>query len=199
MTNDLVRQSYNKAAENYASNRNQFDNLKYLERLNEFLSPNSLILDIGCGAGKPVDSFLVSKGHRVTGIDLSEKMIELAKQNVPQAEYKVADMTELKRGEYEVDAVVSFYAIFHTPRETHQELFHKIHSFLSPSGFLLITMGSDEWEGKESNFHGAEMFWSHYDARKNRELVENAEFEVLLDEIDTAGGERHQVILARKR
>lgn len=198
MNNDFVKQGYNKAAENYASKRVQFKNNKYLEKLNELLPPHSRILDIGCGAGKPVDSFFVSKGHTVTGIDISEKMIELAKQNVPQAEYKVEDMTELKDGEYNVNAVVSFYAIFHTPRKTHQELLHKINSFLTATGYLLITMGSSEWEGKEADFHEAEMFWSHFDSRKNRELVEKAGFEVLVDEIDGTGGEKHQVILARK-
>lgn len=125
-------------------------------------------------------------------------MIELAKQNVPEAEYKVEDMTNLKNGEYTVDAVVSFYAIFHTPRETHQELLHKIHSFLSKPGYLLITMGSTEWEGKERDFHGTEMYWSHYDSEKNRELVEKAGFEILIDEIDGTGNEKHQVILAKK-
>ena len=108
-------------------------------------------------------------------------MIELAKQNVPEAEYKVEDMTHLKNGEYKIDAVVSFYAIFHTPSETHQELLHKINSFLNQSGYLLITIGSSEWEGKEQDFHGAEMFWSHYDSRKNREMVEEAGFEIIVD------------------
>ncbi len=198
MTNDFVEQGYNKAAEDYASKRNQFENNKYLERLSVFLLPHSRILDIGCGAGKPVDSFFISKGHTVIGIDISEKMIELAKQNVPQAEYKVEDMSKFKDSEYRVNAVVSFYAIFHTPRETHQELFRKINSFLTPSGYLLITMGSSEWEGKEPNFHGVEMFWSHFDLKKNRELVEKAEFEILVDEIDDTGREKHQVILAKK-
>jgi len=32
-------------------------------------------------------------------------------------------MSELKKDEYKVDAVVSFYAIFHTPRDKHLELF----------------------------------------------------------------------------
>lgn len=42
------------------------------------------------------------------------------------------------------------------------------------------------------------MFWSHCDSQKNREIVEKAGFEVVLDEIDTSGEEKHQVIIARK-
>lgn len=199
MLNDFVKQGYNKVAENYAMGRSQFKSDIYLDKLNSLLAPHSTVLDIGCGAGKPVDSYFVSKGHKVIGIDISEKMIELAKKNVPKGEYKVTDMSELQKGEYFVDAVVSFYSIFHTPREKHQLLLNKINSFLPKGGLLLITMGSSEWEGKEENFFGAEMFWSHYGSEKNTEIVKNAGFEVVLDKIDTAGNERHQVLLAKKK
>jgi cyclopropane fatty-acyl-phospholipid synthase-like methyltransferase len=199
VTNDFVRQGFNRIAKEYDVTRNQTENNVYLDKLNSLLTPNSRILDIGCGAGLPIDRYFVDKGHALTGIDISEKMIELAQSHVPEADYKVEDMSDLQMGEYQVDAVVSFYAIFHILRETHQELFHAINSLLPHGGYLLITMASSEWEGIEENFHGTEMFWSHYGTKKNRELVEGAGFEILLDTIDGVGGEHHQVILARKR
>lgn len=198
MTNDFVKQGYNKIAEDYDATRDQFENNKYLDKLNFLLNPHSQILDIGCGAGKPVDCYFVNKGHNILGIDISENMIKLAKQNVPLAEYKVEDMSRLQVGEYHVDAIVSFYAIFHTSRETHAVLLKKISSFLLTSGLILISMGSSEWEGKEQDFHGTEMFWSHFDAKTNSQLVMNAGFEILLDEIDGTSNEKHQIILARK-
>lgn len=199
MSNDFVKTQYNKLAENYLAGRDQFKNDIYLEKLNEVLSPKSHILDVGCGAGVPIDQYFIQKGHQVTGIDISEKQIELAKNNVPQAEYKVEDMSDLTFGEYTVDAVVSFYAIFHTKRESHQEILKKIASFLKKDGYLLITMGASEWEGKEKNFFGGEMEWSHYGKDQNITLVENAGFEIILSEIDTSGGENHLVILAKKK
>lgn len=198
MNSTLVKQGYNKAAEHYASERNQFKNDKFLEHLNRLLSPKSHILDIGCGAGKPVDRFFVERGHIVTGIDLSEKMIDLARKNVPEAHYSVRDMSELITGEFQVDAIVSFYAIFHIPREQHQTLFKKMNSFLPKFGLILVSMGSSEWVGKEENFHGAEMYWSHYGADKNTELVINAGFELVLNQIDDTGGEKHQILIAKK-
>lgn len=198
MSNDFVKQNYNKVAENYDRGRDQFESDIYLKKLNSLLSPHSVILDIGCGTGKPVDTFLVNKGHIIIGIDISEKMIEFAKTNVPSGDYKVADMSELRTREYTVDAVVSFYAIFHTRREAHQELLNKISSFLPKGGLLLITMGSSDYEGKESNFFGGEMLWSHYNSKKNTEIVKKANFEILMNTIDTSRNERHQVILARK-
>lgn len=198
MNNDLVKKSYNKSAEKYLSQRDQFKNIKYLEKLNELLKPSSLILDIGCGAGKPIDEWLIIKGHKVIGIDISEKQIQLAKKNVPQGKFKVEDMSDLQTKEYQVDALVSFYAIFHTPRETHQSLFKKIASFLQKDCLILVTMGAGEWEGKEQDFHGAEMYWSHYGVDKNRKIIQNAGFKILLDEIDEGVNERHQVVIAKK-
>lgn len=198
MSNDDVRQGYNKVADEYLKQRDQFTNNKYLDKLAELLPKSATVLDVGCGAGVPIDSYLINKGYKVIGIDISEKQIELAKKNNPQGEYKVQDMSKLNGGEYEVDAVVSFYAIFHTKRETHLDLLKKINSFLPKNGYLLITMGSSDWEGKEDDFYGGTMEWSHYNADKNRELVKRSGFEIIFDEIDTSGEEKHLVILAKK-
>lgn len=197
--NDLVKFGYNKVAETYLSNRDQFSNNKYLEKLTELLKPGATVLDIGCGSGVPVDKYLVDKGFKVIGIDFSEKQIELAKKNVPQAAFEVEDMMELKMDEYQVDAVVAFYAISHTPRETHQDLFNKINSFLPKGGLVLVTMGIGDYEGLEDDFHGVKMWWSHYGADKNIEIVKKAGFEILFSEIDDSGGESHLIILAKKK
>ncbi len=117
---------------------------------------------------------------------------------MPQGIYAVKDMSELQSGEYQVDAVIFFYAIFHLPKEVHQELFRKFNSFLRPGGLILVTMGSSEWEGEEDDFHGTRMYWSHYGPEKNREIIKEAGFNIIFDEIDTSSGERHQVILSEK-
>lgn len=194
---DLVRKGYDKIATRYMLVRKQYVNHRYLERLNNLLRPGSAILDLGCGAGKPIDRFFIDNGHNVIGVDISKKQIKLAKTNVPEARYTVKDISNLKREEYQVNAVVSFYVILHIPRETHEELFSKINSFLPAGGLILLTMGSSEWEEIE-DFYGTKMYFSHYGPVKNKEIIERADFAVILDEIDASRGEEHQVILARK-
>jgi cyclopropane fatty-acyl-phospholipid synthase-like methyltransferase len=196
LSSDLVRRGYNVAAETYTRQRDQFESLMYLDRLASRLRPGATVLDIGCGAGVPIDRYLVDKGFSVTGIDLSERQIALARANVPEATYAVRDMMVLQPNDYAVDAIVSFYAIFHTPRAGHAALLRTFAGLLRPGGLLLVTMGAREWEGTEDNFHGAPMFWSHYDSRTNRRLVEQARFTIVFDEIDQQRDERHQVILA---
>jgi cyclopropane fatty-acyl-phospholipid synthase-like methyltransferase len=195
---DRVKRTYDKIAETYAATREAFNNDGYLEKFASLLPQGASVLDLGCGSGVPIDSFLVGNGFSVTGLDISEKQIELAKQKVPRATYLVKDMSDLQLSEYHVDAIISFYAIFHVPRETHGDLLKKLNSFLKPNGLLLVTMASTEWEGLENDFHGEPMFESHYGPEKNVELIRAAGFAVLSNEIDTTGGERHQVVLARK-
>lgn len=52
MNKHLVSKGYNKIAKRYSLNRNQFENLKYLEKLNPLLKLNSTILDLGGKVGK---------------------------------------------------------------------------------------------------------------------------------------------------
>ena len=199
MNNKLVQQGYDKAAINYLQGRENFRSQPYLEKFEKILKTGSHILDVGCGAGFPVDTFFIQHGHSVRGIDISSKQIELAKQRVPEAQYEQKDMTELKSGEYKSDAIVSFYAIFHIDRKLHLSLFQKFATFLPSGGVLLVTMGSDEWEGSEDNFFGSKMYWSQYGTKKNEELIQKAGFEIFLSEIDNTGGEKHQIIFARKK
>ncbi len=195
---DDIRRNYDLIAESYVEQRNTFKSLPHLARLARLLPAGGTVLDIGCGGGVPVAAYLRGHGFKVQGIDLSERMIDLARQNVPGGTFAVRDMLDLTDGEFEVDGVVSFYSIFHTPRERHQELLTRFASFLLPGGVLLITMGSSEWEGTEDDFFGAPMTWSHYGPERNAELVRTAGFDILDDAIDESGGERHQVIFARR-
>ena len=198
MENEAVRAGYERIAHIYDAQRDQFKSIPWLEQFVELIPPGGSVLDVGCGAGRPVDAYLVEHGYAVHGLDLSQAMIELARTQVPAATYEVRDMLDLRVGEYRVDGIVAFYSIFHTPRKRHQDLLDVLASFLSPGGAMLITMGADDWEGVEDGFHGARMYWSHYGAERNVEMVENAGCRVLVSEIDHSGDEQHQVIIARK-
>src|SRR5258708_18858736 len=102
--NKFVKEGYNKIAYDYSATRDQFKNLKYLNKLNSLLKPSSTILDIGCGSGVPIDKFFIENGHKVIGIDISEEQIKLAQKELPQGKFEVKDMTDLKDAEFQVDA-----------------------------------------------------------------------------------------------
>jgi len=192
------KKAYNQMGIDYLRNRQELGSKKYVRKFFALLEPQSSILDLGCGAGEPVDDFLIKKGHLVTGIDISETQINLARQKCPRGAFLVKDISELKEGEFSVDAIISLYTIFHVPREQHGKLLKVIASFLPTGGKLLITMGDKDFE-QDHDLHGQIVWSSHYSTKKNRQLVEEAGFDVLLDEVSEAGREKHQFILAEKK
>ncbi len=198
MQNDLVRQGYNQVAQTYLARRDRLKSGKYVQKLLKLLPKKSIVLDLGCGAGVPVDDLLIKAGHEVIGIDISEEQIKLARANCPRGQYLVGDIQNLVEREYQVQAIVSFYTIFHVSRTKQGEVLKTLASFLPHDGLLLLTMGDRAFEGTHQ-LYDTTMWSSQYGTRENTALVEAAGFAILLNETDTSGGERHQVILAKKQ
>lgn len=197
MNSQMIKDGYDKVASTYLVNRDRLKSGKYVQQLLKLLPKKSTILDLGCGAGIPVDDMLIKAGHFVTGIDISSEQIKLARKNCRGGDYVVGDILRLKENEYQVKAVVSFYTLFHFSRSDHLRLIRIFASYLSTDGILLITMGDREFEGPHT-LHGVAMWSSQYGTVKNLELVKSAGFKILSNEIDTSGGERHLVIMAQK-
>lgn len=62
--------------------------------------------------------WLSDNGFRVTGVDLSDTMIERARELVPGARFLRGDVTSVDEVDFDAasfDAVVSFYALIHLP------------------------------------------------------------------------------------
>ena len=91
-----VYKVYNRIGNWFAENRNQdLMEQKYLDELINLIPVDAKLLDIGCGTGKPILAYLIDKKIKVTGVDASHKMIELAKQNFPENEFLLQDMRQL--------------------------------------------------------------------------------------------------------
>ncbi|MFW5953606.1 MAG: class I SAM-dependent methyltransferase, partial [Candidatus Natronoplasma sp.] len=144
------------------------------------------------------DRYFVDKGYEVTGVDFVEKNIKRAKENVPEAKFLNADFSQLTYPKESFDAIVSFYAIFHIPRDEHLDLLEKMNRWLKSSGVILITMGTGDNERTESDFVGSKMSWSSFSIQKNKDLVRKASFEILRSYEETEE-EHHLWILAEKK
>ncbi|MCJ2520673.1 MAG: class I SAM-dependent methyltransferase [Candidatus Thermoplasmatota archaeon] len=140
----------------------------------------SHILDIGCGSGVPITRFLLSRGHRVTGVDIARRQIERARRLVPQATLLGGDIMRASFPDEMFDAVVSFYAIIHLPRDEHGSLFRRIYRMLRRGGLLLATLGSDDWVGTEEyQTFGVRMYWSHFGPDVYRRMLSDVGFQIL--------------------
>lgn len=126
------------------------------------LPDGAQVLDIGCGAGVPIAQALAQRFH-VTGVDISGEQIHLARQHVPTGTFIHADIMAIDFPEAVFEGVVSFYAIFHIPREEHAALFSRIRRWLKTGGYLLATVtAQEEIPYTENDFFGIQMYWSNY-------------------------------------
>ncbi len=159
----LVRRAYDRCAMDYAGQRCTTAEAEELNLITERLKPGSKILDVGCGAGIPIARHLAGM-FSLTGIDISSNMIALARKNVLKAGFVSADVMEVEFPAGSFDAIVSFYAIFHIPRQEHLDLFRRFARWLRPGGLLFVTLArKDDGPGyTEDDFLGGTMYWSHF-------------------------------------
>ena len=68
------------------------------------------VLDVACGTGDMAVE-LLRQGCSVTGVDLSEEMMAIAKQKAPQAEYSLADVEHLPFEDATFDAVTCAFGV----------------------------------------------------------------------------------------
>ena len=198
---DKVEAGYDRMAEQYLASKHVDDptTLAALEALAQGLAKGSKALDLGCGAGVPVTQWLARRCD-VTGVDVSTRQLELARQHVPEATFIQANMTELAFPDNSFDVVVAFYSIIHVPRSEQPALVKRIQSWLKPGGRFLATWALGVWEGEEENWEGwgAPMWWSNHDAATNLAMLRLAGFEIESAEEREHGGERWLWALARR-
>ena len=175
---ELVRTAYNRCAMNYAGQRRVTAEAE-LSLITERLAPSSKVLDVGCGAGIPVARHLAGT-FSLTGIDISSNMIVLAKKNVPTASFIIADVMETEFPAGSFDAIVSFYAIFHIPRQEHLNLFRRFAQWLRPGGLLLFTIAKqDDGPGyTEDDFFGETMYWSNFGPSTYKKFLAETGFQI---------------------
>jgi ubiquinone/menaquinone biosynthesis methyltransferase len=78
------------------------------------IGPRSRVLDLACGTGD-IAFAAASLGAAVTGLDLTPRMIELAKHKAGGVSFLVGDMTALPFGANHFDVVTTGYGLRNVP------------------------------------------------------------------------------------
>ena len=159
-------------------------------------------LDLGCGTGRHATAELVAAGLTVTGVDASIRSIEVARRELPAARFIVADMATLAFPAESFDVVTAFYSIIHLPKDEHGRLLRRIARWLRPGGGFVANLGTSGGDSYEDDWLGVPMYWSSWDDRTNRRLVEAAGLDLLVDTTETTVEDGHPVtfqwVIARK-
>ncbi len=184
---ELVGRGYDAIGERFAEWRDRIvgdPRREWEEELVSRLPAGARVLELGCGAGVP-DTQRLAARFRVTGVDISAEQVRRARAAVPDADFVHADITSLELASGSFDAVVSFYAFNHIPRELLAPTFARIGRWLVPGGLLMTALGVGDTEAWTGEWLGAPTFFSSFPHETNTRLVREAGFEILRDELVT--------------
>jgi len=102
------------------------------------------LLDVCCGSGH-VTKELVRRGYRVTGVDNSADLIELARQQLPEAEFVVQDVCALALPDRHDAALSTFDSLNHIlTLEDLARAFRQIYQALRPGAVFVFDMNLHE-------------------------------------------------------
>ena len=152
------------------------------EWLIERMRPGARVLDVGCGTGVPTARQLADAGCDVTGIDVSEGMLELARREVPGATFLRLDLAEVpeagpSRGGF--DAIVAFFSLLMLPRTEIPAALRRLHDLLEPGGYFLLSMLEADLDDVPIDLHDCPQRVTGYPGAELRALVSETGFEVL--------------------
>lgn len=202
-SSEYIARTYDQMVESYNDNRHLFNNSSQLEELGELVDKGEKVLDVGCGSGMPAGKYFVGHGCELTGFDLSEKMIELARKNVPAGDFFKADILTIDLPLETYDMVISFYCIFHIEKSRQGEVFRKFHRTLKPGGYTYFTLAGEKYT-KKKEFQGTMRFgdsllpYAHFSEEQYRDMLTDIGFNVLSMKDLTIGGETMLWVLARR-
>ncbi len=169
--------------------------IPFLEELMAMLPVGAHVLDLGCGFGRMM-RVLSDHGFQVTGVDVSEKMIRLAREYVPEALLVHGDASVFCTDET-YDAVLAWDSLFHLPPERHRGMISRAAALLKPGGVLLMTSGMKE--GYASGLMNGVMFrYSTLSQEEIRRVLRQNGF-VILKMLQDQAPEEHLVTFARRK
>ena len=182
----VVERGYDRVAHEYArlEGGSEWPRMRWVRKILNRLESGSSVLDLGCGSGDPAD-VEISKEHKVTGVDISQTQINLARQNVPTGHFLHGDAGSAEFPPTSFDAVISFYTLEHIPRKEHKTILRRIYEWLRVGGFLLISIEAGEFDDVMGEWLGVPMFISCFDPETMKQMVNEAGFELLETAIET--------------
>ncbi|MEU7827241.1 class I SAM-dependent methyltransferase [Catellatospora sp. NPDC049133] len=114
--------------------------------LDAIIAPGSAVLDAGCGSGR-VGAALAVRGHTVLGVDADETLIAAAREDFPEIEWLVGDLTELdltaggQRRLFDA-AILAGNVMLYLAPDTETEVLRRVGGHVRPGGPVVVGFGT---------------------------------------------------------
>jgi ubiquinone/menaquinone biosynthesis C-methylase UbiE len=134
-----TKKDYNLIADEFSRTRERtWEEIRFL--FDNYLIPGDKILDLGCGSGRYF-LLLKEKGVNYFGIDIAEKLIEIAKNKYPEGNFQIVDALNFQFPTNFFDKVYSIATLHHIPsKEFRLQFLREVKRILKPGGLLILTV-----------------------------------------------------------
>jgi SAM-dependent methyltransferase len=198
---DDIRVSYDEVATSYAEQlRNGLDDEPYLRAALALFaelvrdSGGGPVADLGCGPGH-ITAHLQQLGVSAFGVDLSPKMIDVARHSYPGLRFETGSMTELHFADASVAGLLSFWSLVHTPDDEFPAIFAHFRRVLRPGGPLLVGFHAGEGSRLKTEGYGGHPMKVYVHRRQPGQVAAwldaaglTVEAQLLLGSADTRSG-----------
>jgi SAM-dependent methyltransferase len=112
------------------------------------------VVEVGSGPGNTT-AHLHGLGLDVTGIDLSPRMVAVARRDHPQVHYEVGSLTAIDRPDASLAGLVAWYSIINLPDDALPAVFAEFRRVLAPGApvILAFQIGDDVRVLEDITFH----------------------------------------------
>jgi SAM-dependent methyltransferase len=194
--NDDVAAVYERHARAWTRARgDQLLERAWLDRFLGAMTPGCAILDLGCGSGVPIARYALDCGFRVTGIDASRAMIDLARERTPGGDWHVADMRSLALGRV-FGGILAWDSFFHLNHADQRNMFGVFRRHAADAAALLFTSGPSFGESVGS-LEGEPLYHASFDESEYRQILDAHGFDVLAHLVEDPDCGGRTVWLAR--
>lgn len=112
--------------------------LDELKNVLKDLKPGAKVLDVGCGTAH-LTNWIKQQGFDVTGVEPSEEMLKLAKENFPEIKIVNSIASALPFEDDQFDLVVSFEVLRYLDKAENIKSYREFYRVLKPGGRFFIT------------------------------------------------------------
>ena len=130
---------YDQMAEKFSGTRSFFWN--DLAFIADYVADGERVLDYGCGNGRILE-ILKTKKIDYVGVDISQKLIDLAKVKYPQQRdffSKITSQTSLAFPDNFFNKIISVAVFHHFPEKCAREMARELFRITKPGGAVIVT------------------------------------------------------------
>ena len=175
-----TKRAYNEIAAEYFKKVKEFPPSTTLMEFINTLKIGDHVIDLGCGPARNAKYF-IDAGIQYSGVDFSEKAIEIARKNNPKGIFHVSDLRSVTFPKNSTDAFIALASLYHLSKKDFKKLLMKLYNGLKFGGqfYLVMKKGKGEEFNRDLRYENlSPKYASYYSKKELLEILKHAGFNI---------------------